>query len=218
MGEIRELIKKNVDTGEDAVSEQNTLIETLALLAETKAELLKAQILQKLNNSGSGADKSFIPITQILDFKMECHAYSETKVTLIADSVGKAVKEFIQGGGENIIDGITGLLSTSITALLASSNGSEDELEEMYIALEGLSLVRLDVLGWKKKIEGTGLTDKVEQISAFVMSKSVIDMEKLDYNSFLNKYQLVIKENDNQAKSLDIIKEARSLFNAFKEN
>ena len=87
--------------------------------------------------------------------------------------------------------------------------------EKYYVALEGISLIRLDIMGWKRAITASSLTTKVEQVSAFVMSKSTIDIKKTDFNTFLDLYQNVIRADDPSAKTLDIINEAKELFNAF---
>ena len=87
--------------------------------------------------------------------------------------------------------------------------------EKYYVAVEGIALIRLDIMGWKRAITASSLTTKVEQVSAFVMSKSTIDIKKTDFDTFLDLYQGVVLADNPQAKTLDIIKEAKDLFNAF---
>ncbi|MDV2993247.1 MAG: hypothetical protein N4J56_002901 [Chroococcidiopsis sp. SAG 2025] len=43
----------------------------------------------------------------------------------------------------------------------------------------------------------------------------VIDIRKTEFNTFLDLYQAVILADNPNAKTIDIIKEAKELFNAF---
>ena len=125
------------------------------------------------------------------------------------------MKGFVQGGKDNVTNGVCELVTTAITALFGSSESSDMTIEKYYVAVEGIALIRLDIMGWKRAITASSLTTKVEQVSAFVMSKSTIDIRKTEFNTFLDLYQAVIFADNPNAKTIDIIKEAKELFNAF---
>ncbi len=213
MGAIRSFIQ-GADDSDNLVKEANAHLDTLSALADAKAELFKEKITQKLLNAGTGSDKT-IPITEVQDFISETHAYTSSSADKISDTVSNAVKGFVQGGKDNVTNGVCALVTTAITALFGSTESSDMTIEKYYVALEGIALIRLDIMGWKRAITASSLTTKVEQVSAFVMSKSTIDIKKTDFDTFLDLYQFVILADNPNAKTLDIIGEAKELFNAF---
>ncbi len=73
-------------------------------------------------------------------------------------------------------------------------------------------------MGWKRAITASSLTTKVEQVSAFVMSKSTIDIKKTDFNTFLDAYQKVIRAGDPNAKLTDIMRQAKELYMDFSQS
>ncbi len=213
MSAIRNLIT-SADQSDKLAQEANAHLDTLSALADAKADLFREKITQSLLNAGQGSDKT-IPITAVKDFTSETHAYVSSDAGKISDTVTSAVKGFVQGGKDNITNGVCSLVTTAITALFGSTESSDMTFEKYYVAVEGIALIRLDIMGWKRAITASSLTTKVEQVSAFVMSKSTIDVKKTDFDTFLDLYQGVVLADDPQAKSLDIIKEAKDLFNAF---
>ena len=213
MGAIRSLIT-GADESDKLAQEENAHLDTLAALADAKAELFREKIDQKLLNAGTGTDKT-IPITEVQDFISETHAYLSSNADKISGAVTNAVQGFVQGGKQNVTNGVCSLVTTAITSLFGSTESSDMSFEKYYVAVEGISLIRLDIMAWKRAITASSLTTKVEQVSAFVMSKSTIDIKKTDFNTFLDLYQNIVLADDPTAKTLDIIKEAKELFNAF---
>lgn len=216
MGAIRSFIT-SADNADALTKEQNAHLDTLSALADAKAELFKEKINQKLLDAGTGTDKT-IPITQVQDFISETHAYVSSNADKISDTVSTAVKGFVQGGKDNITNGVCSLVTTAITALFGSSESSDMTIEKYYVAVEGIALIRLDIMGWKRAITASSLTTKVEQVSAFVMSKSTIDIKKTEFNTFLDLYQNVTLAENPNAKAIEIISEAKQLFKAFSES
>ncbi|MCW8336608.1 hypothetical protein [Vibrio paucivorans] len=212
MGKIRELIT-GADESDKIVQEQNAHLDTLAELADVKAELFTETIAQKLINAGQGTDKT-IPITQVQDSITETHAYLSSNADKISGAVTDAVQGFVQGGKENITNGVCKLITTAITALFGESEADDTKFEKYYITLEGVSLIRLDIMGWKRAVKGTSLTTKVEQVSAFVLTKSTVDIAKTDKNTFLDLYQSAILAENPDATMADVIKEANDLYKA----
>lgn len=215
MGAIRSFIQGN-DQADKLLQETNAHLDALAALADTKAELFREKINQKLLDAGTGTDKT-IPVTEVQDFISETHAYTSKNADAIAGLVTNAVHGFVQGGKENVTNGVCSLVTGAIGALFGNTESNDMTFEKYYVSLEGISLIRLDIMGWKRSVKASSLTATVEQVSAFVMSKSTIDIKKTDFNTFLDLYQVVIREDDPKAQTLDIIKEAKALFNAFAE-
>jgi hypothetical protein len=213
MGAIKNLIT-GADASDALIAEENAHLDTLSALANAKAELFREKINQKLINAGTGTDRT-IPITEIQDFISETHAYTSSNADKISDTVSSVIKGFVQGGKENVTNGVCSLVTTAITALFGSTESSDMSFEKYYIAVEGIALVRLDIMGWKRAITASSLTTKVEQVSAFVMSKSTVDIKKTDFNTFLDQYQVIVLAGNSNAKPLEIIKEAKELFDSF---
>lgn len=216
MGAIRALIN-SADDSDNLVKEQNSHLDTLAALAQTKVDLYVEQITERVINAGQGTDKT-IPITQIQDFISETHAYLSSNADKISDTVSGAIKGFVQGGKDNITNGVCSLLTGAVTALFGSTESNDMEFKKYYVVLEGISLVRLDVMGWKRAISASSLTTKVEQVSAFVVCKSTVDIKKTDFNTFLDLYQEIIKAENPDAKTADIISNAKTLYKDFQDS
>ncbi|HEX4917383.1 MAG TPA: hypothetical protein VFV43_05755 [Limnobacter sp.] len=219
MATIRDLIKDNDDV-RNLTEDARKHLDALMALAETKGELFRERITTSIMNAGVGSDKT-IPITQILDSSMEVRAYRKQSGDKLKESIKSSVSNFVAGGKENIINGVTGLLSTAIDALFGSSEAGGVEFQKYYVLTEGLSIIRLDVWGWAQKIEATSLTSIAEQISVFTYYKSAVDVRHLDFNAFLSLYQNVMLHEDAAMSSKDIEKEldeVGEVFDLFKKH
>lgn len=133
----------------------------------------------------------------------------------ITTAVNEAINGFVQGGKEQVVGGIEKLLTVAITALFGADEGTESTTAKYYVTNEGISLVRIDLMGWKRSAKAVSLTTKIEQVSAFVLCKSTIDIERTSFDTFLDVYQGVIMAGNPNASPQTIIKEARELFEAF---
>jgi hypothetical protein len=187
MGRIRETIE-NLD-GQDQIAESTTeLISILAELAEMKAKLLEAEIAEDLKPGNEVFER--MPITHILRSQSYCHAYTSSKLTdTFETTISKSVNSFIAGGAENIIKGITSLVSTGLSAFLGDSEGSSDAYKDYAACLIGESLIRIDLRGYKRKVIVSGLETKISNILVVVGTKSAIDIKKMDASSFLAMFQ-----------------------------
>ncbi len=66
--------------------------------------------------------------------------------------------------------------------------GEETELHEYYIATEGLSIVRIDLIYWCRNIVSAGIMKHGEKSIVCTAVKSSVDLTKIDFNSFLSSY------------------------------
>ncbi|WP_294226483.1 hypothetical protein [uncultured Chryseobacterium sp.] len=199
------------------IKEQNAHLDSLSEMANIKVNLFKEIITDQLINAGTGTDKT-VPITQIQDFISETHAYTSQNADKIAGAVENAINGIINGGKENINNAISGLVTAAITGLFGSQESSDMTFDKYYVAVEGISIIRLDLMGWKRAITASSLSERVEQVSAFVMAKSTVDIMKTDFNTFLDLYQNLVLSENPDAKTKDIITDAKQIFDMFKSN
>lgn len=213
MGVIRSVIKEE-DRAKEEMAEASAHLDALSELAQSKADLFEEKIRTRIVNAGQGSDRT-VPISQILAFKKETHAYLSQGEDYITKAVGDSIKGFVDGGSDNVVKGITKLLSTVVGAIFGSSSGGEDTRDEYYIVNEGIALVRLDFMGWKRHVTGKSLTKSVTQVSAFTLSKSVVDMSKLDFGTFMAKYQTILKADNPGLTTGELLKICRETYDAF---
>ncbi|MHB8531959.1 MAG: hypothetical protein ACYDC2_04485, partial [Solirubrobacteraceae bacterium] len=215
MGFVRNILKE-VNQTEQLGQEAAAHLEALEELANTKAELFEATIKTRLASAGMGIDQT-IPISQILDFTRETRAYIAEDAKNISGVVNEAITGFVEGGKPNIVSGIEKLLTTAITALFGESSGGEFTTSKYYVANEGIALVRIDFMAWKRQVKAVSLTEKIEQVSAFVLSKATVDIKKTSFDTFLEAYQNVVLASNEKLTPKEIIAEARTLYDDFTE-
>lgn len=167
-------------------------------------------------NAGTGDDKT-IPITEIQDFTKETHSYLSSNADKIASTVNSVIGDFVKGGKDNITNGVSSLITEAVTVLFGETESSDITISKYYIAMEGVALIRLDLMGWKRSVEATSLRKKVEQVSAFTLSKSTVDVTKLDFDTFLDQYQDIVKADNPKISTTEIVTSAKDLFKLFKE-
>ncbi|WP_265520312.1 hypothetical protein [Oerskovia flava] len=215
MSLIRDIVKQ-FDGSEELAQTQREVIESLARLGETKAELFDVRIQESLR--GAGGTNSTVPITSILASKKEVHAFSSTSVEHLADAVKSSLKSFVAGTSSDIIDGVGTLVSEALTAFLGGASASTGTIEEYYVVTEGLSIVRVDLKAWYQNVSAKSIYEKMERVSAFVAVKSTVDLSKIDFNTFLYLYQDQLslarlpKEQITQA-----LKDAKEIYREFNE-
>jgi hypothetical protein len=219
MGSIRSAIE-NFDGIEEKREEAKQNLSSLSALASAKADFFELKITEELHSSDAPNSKE-IPVSVIKQYGRETHAYSSKNADNISEAVKNTVNKFCSGTREGIINGITGLIGDVVTTLFGSQEGSEEEIKWMTCYAEGVSLVRLDLRAWKRFIEVKTLQTSVEQISAFVMTKSIIDAKNLDYTVFLNFYQDVLAEKRSGYSTEEIKKlmdDVGDIYETFKRN
>ena len=215
MGAIRKLIQ-DFDGTNDMIKEQNAHLDTLSELAKVKADLFNEKIELKLANAGTGIDKT-IPISQVQDSIYETHAYTSNSSTEIAKTVTTAIKGFVSGGKENVTNGISSLITAAIKGLFGDESAEDLIFEKYYVILEGAALVRLDMMGWKRSIKASALSERIEQVSAFVLYKSSVSLKEVSFNTFLDFYQVPILADNPDAKLIDIVSEAKEIYKSYKD-
>ncbi len=188
MGNPRDLIK-NIDPTQAVGKEQSELLAALTTLAEAKKDAFKTMIETSLRTASTSENQT-VAIAAIEDTQDEIHAYTSTAP---ADTIEKAVTastgSFLAGGAENIVNGVTGLVSAFATSFLGRGSAGATADSMYTVARHGLGLWRVDVYAWSYTLQTSGLLANMQSINVFVYSKSTIDVQKLVFQTFVNKYQ-----------------------------
>jgi len=207
---------KSFDPAPEKKNEVETILNLLFDLANSKTENFKKEIAQSLRTAGTDENPT-VPITQKLGEYADTRAYTIEDNTKIISEATTAIKGFVSGGADNIINGIGNLLGTGINALLGSGTGVQAEREDYFVAVEGLSIIRIDVKSWMRKVEVQGLTKKIESIFAFVAVKSSVNVDKITFNTFLQAYKYQLERgNLPQDELIKEITHAKEVFNLLK--
>lgn len=216
MGVIRDAVK-SFDPAPQVASEQKALLAALDSLASTKLQQMKAEVNEMLLGAGSGTNLT-IPVVAIEAQDGQTHASTADGLNKnIANTVNSATSSFLQGGAQNIVNGIMNVVSTALEAFLGSGSAQSDTMEKYYVAYSGVALWRIDLRAWYYSVEGSGITSQVQRVSAYWYVRSTVDVEKLKFQTFLNEYESIVTRASpppDPEKLLEEINNLRKLYNA----
>lgn len=176
-----------LDPQPDKTKEITLALSLLSELCEQKIKQYKSDILDDIRTAGSPENKS-IPITEIIASHSEYRAYVKDDAGKIATEVSSAIKKFVAGGVDKIIDGMASLVTTGIEAIVGAGEGSQQELSSYYIIVQNYGIARYDIKVWARKIEAKGITSKIQDCLAIAAFKSSVDVSKISFNTFLIAY------------------------------
>ena len=182
-----------LDPAPDKKGELTLALNLLFELAEQKSVLFKRDLEQDLRTAGT-PDNPTIPVTAVLGWHNETRAYVKDDAGKLAGVVTDSVKKFISGGTGEIVDGIGELATGALEAILGAGSGTQTEMHSYFIVVEGLSIVRVDIAGWSRRIEATGITTKIESALAFQAVKSSINVDAITFNTFLQAYKAQLEK------------------------
>lgn len=215
MSVVKDVIN-SFDSSDELAQVQKEAVEALAALGNSKAEVFKMEIQESLMSAGNGTNLT-VPVSAVLRSLVDVRAYSSTESGHIGDVVKNALSSFIKGTSESIIDGVGSLISETLSVFLGSASASTGTTEEYYVATEGLSIVRVDMKAWYLNVSSSSIKQKMERITAVVAVKSVVDLGKIDFSTFLNLYQQQLLETGMDRQQLkDALQEAKDIYNDFK--
>lgn len=177
-----------LDPAPDKTKEITLLLSLLAELCEQKVATFTEKIETDLRTAGSDENRT-VPVTEILANHTEYRAYVKQDAGKIAGEVTSAVKKFLSGGTGEILDGIAGLVTTGLEAIIGAGSGTQQEMKSYYIVVQKFGMVRFDVRAWSRQIEASGITSNIQTSLAIVAYKSSVNVKKLSFNSFLVLYQ-----------------------------
>ncbi|WP_323779724.1 hypothetical protein [Thalassovita sp.] len=185
MAAIKDVLN-GFDDSSAILKEAKAHLDTLHSMATLKADFFKDEIYKSLESAGSQESPLDTPIHTVLDSYIATHAYVSDNADGIVDVIKGAVNDFINGGRENIVNGIASIAGKAVTILLGSSEGSEDETSGRFIAVNRLGgIYRLDYRVWKRSVNSESLKSKAEQVTAMAMYKSTPDCSKMTWDDFL---------------------------------
>lgn len=184
-------LKKAIEMLDPTPDKKKELTLTLSLLSELsqqKVAQFTEAVETDLRTAGSIENRT-VPVTEILANHSEYRAYVKSDVSKIGTEVSNAMKKFLTGSAGPILDGIAGLVTAGLEAIIGAGSGTQQEMKSYYIVVQKFGMVRFDVRAWARQIEATGITTQIETCMAIVAYKSSVDVTKLSFNSFLVLYQ-----------------------------
>ncbi|GAB3116078.1 hypothetical protein GCM10027160_24460 [Streptomyces calidiresistens] len=201
MGSISGIIE-SLDTSEKQMEDAKEALEALEALAQTKADFFRMDIEKALITAGSDQDRR-VPIEAVLDSTSQTHAMMSNQVNDIGAPIGKALTSFCRGSAPDIIDGVAGLVTDVLKEFLGESEAAEDTLDRYVVLTEEYSIIRLDLRAWQRAIESSGIRHRADKVSAFVLVKSAVDLEKIGFNTFLYLYRAQLHEMQMSTKDIE---------------
>lgn len=176
------------DSSDEIAQVQKEAVEALASLGRSKAEVFKMEIEESLKSAGNGSNLT-VPVSSILRSLIDVRAYSSSESGHIGNVVKNALGAFIGGTQESVIDGVGSLISDVLNIFLGKASASSGSIEEYYVATEGLSIIRIDIKAWYLNVSSQSIKTKMERIVSVVAIKSVVDLTRIDFSTFLYLYQ-----------------------------
>lgn len=209
---------KSFDNTEGKLEETLEAVRALEALGTAKAEIFVRDIQQNLQTAGEEKSNKSVPVTFVVGSTKEIRAFASSQTKNIGTVVNNALTAFLNGGKQNIINGIGKLISDAMSVFLGEGEASSDTIETYYVATDGLSPVRVDVKAWYQCVQAKSITSKMERIVTVVATKSIVDVNRIDLGTFLYLYQGQFDVNTMSQEELSsAIAAAASVYNKFVE-
>jgi len=126
MAQLRKAIE-TIDPKPDKKKEQTLLLTLLAELCEQHARRLHKEVKESLLKAGTEGHIG-LPVTHTLREHTEQRAYVRDDAGKIATEVATALKQFVGANGlADIVDGMAALVSTGLTMIVGSGEGTQRE-------------------------------------------------------------------------------------------
>lgn len=209
---------ESLDPAPNKKTELTLALQVLFELAEQKSVLFKRDLELNLRTAGT-PDNQTIPVTQILAWHNETRAYVSDDASKISDVVLGSIKKFVGGGTDDIISGIGDLVTAGLEGILGAGSGTQAEMHSYYIVVEGLSIVRMDISAWSRRIEATGITTKIDNALAFQAAKSSVNVDAITFNTFLQAYKAQLEKMQLPPEKLkEFILQSKEIFELLRDN
>ncbi|MDR6917084.1 hypothetical protein J2X66_003963 [Pseudomonas sp. 3296] len=199
------------DLSDEMKNECSAHLDTLMALGLAKSQYYAQLINTALLGAGQGTDKTF-PISTIQSFTYQTKAYTSDNAKNITNVVNDSVKGFVAGDN---VSAVGTIVSGFVDMLFGSSQGSESEVRRYCAILEGASMIRLDFAGWSRSVTSTSLKSKCDQVSAFVLYRSIVNMKEVSLNDFIAVYQITAKIENPTLDTAGIVKKCQELYLLF---
>jgi hypothetical protein len=210
-------IIKSFDGSDELAQTQREVVESLSKLGEARADYFDLTLKEKLRTAGQEGNPT-VPISSILASTRQVRAYSSTSAGSIAEEIKKALQGFVQGTADGIIDGVTTLISSALTIFLGEASASTGTISDYYVMTSGLSVLRVDLMAWYQNVTAKSIYTKMERVSAFIAVKSVVDLSRVDFFTFLYLYeQQLITGKVPPSEVSKAIEEAKKIYKSYQE-
>ncbi|MHA3054487.1 hypothetical protein E0H77_11895 [Acinetobacter sp. ANC 4633] len=190
MSSIRNYLRKIDISTLEGMAQKETL-DTLVQLGNAKADLFRSNIEAKLQYAQDKSDS--FPIQKVLYNFNSVRFFSANESAEMRSTINSEVKMFLSGVREAALSTISSLVYFELDMLL---NRPDDtyEIEARYVAFEGRSAIRIDMVAWYKNIIIHNLKDKPEKILTVVALVFAIDTKKMNLSAFLDMYQAQLSQ------------------------
>ena len=212
MGKLSEMIV-NVDQSNATEKEIGEQLKELLSMGQTKVQLFRQEIEASLRN-GKTPDNRKLPVSKVLGTYEEYRTYTNRTKEELEKNVEDIAAGVLGNVGDEIIHGISSLLTQELSLILGAARGKEMMRTVCYVLVEYPRILRLDVAMWAKTIGEKPLCNRINNVIACVTYKSEVDVGNLDFNEFLGLYATVLNEGFGEQKQ-DIRKkilEVRKMF------
>lgn len=217
MSFIRDIVN-SVDNSAEVADDIKESLSFLMSLAEAKGnffeETIKADLISgKMSDT---PDNLTVPITKVLQKSFECRAITAKSTKSIIEEIKNSMKNLFSGDPK-ILDGISGLINTALTAIMGAGYGEETLIKSYSVVVENCSIVRYDFSFWGRNIESDSIRKQIENVFTCVAYKSAVDVPKLDFNTFLSLYGSVIVHSygNDRMKIMELLQEAKKVYELF---
>jgi hypothetical protein len=190
------------DGSNDLAQAEREALNALASLADSKRELFASEINLLILDAGTGTNKT-VPISKVMRSDGLSRAYTSHSAKDISETLKTALGGFIEGGTNNIINGVFTLLSKTLEIFLGSTEGQESTRKTYFVYATDFSIYRVDVMAWSRSVSAVSLKTKIEQSTAFTYVISNVDVDKITWGDFIAIFALQL---DNTP---DVTKEQR---------
>lgn len=217
MSKVKDYLEKSGDEIKDEVKE---VLSLLYQMSDAKAKVFEEEIKNELRTAGENEDKT-VPITDIIAYYEEIRVVNSKSVTII-NEVKESIKNILSSTSKdsnNLVDGIGGIVDGTINTLLGASYGCENTARQYYIATDGLALVRLDVKFWCRAVTVKAIKTYAEKSLVCAIAKSTIDVNKINFNSFLAIYQEQLgRLKFNREQLVEELNKAREIYKKMRDD
>lgn len=136
---------------------------------------------------------------------------------IVGETIGNMVSDHSAKG---IISGMAGIATQALNTILGAGYGMEQETSLYMVTPDYPAIVRYDFACWARTIEAKAIRDRCQAALACVIYKSAVDVSKLSFNDFLAVYSPVLNAafGDDPSKLKEMVKEAREIYDQFKQD
>jgi hypothetical protein len=186
-------IVDSIDGSSDLAQAEREALEALEGMAEAKKELFEKEINLLIIDAGVGTNKT-VPISKVLRASGMARAYSSNNAADIPKAIEDAVGNFIEGGADNIVKGIFGILSKALEVFLGASEGRSESIKDYFVYATDYAIYRVDLMAWGRYVKAASLKTRIEQATSYSYCISNVDITKITWADFVAIFALQLDQ------------------------